>query len=271
MSEDPVRAYHAANRNAWSQAARAYSDAIPKTVELLRQGRNSMCECELKFLRDLDKWCDRAIHLQCAGGEDSLSLLNLGARNVVGIDISDEMIAVARTTSERLGMNASWYCCDVLDAPQELNGTANLVYTGRGALIWVHDLDRWSQTIVRLLKPGGLLYVFEGHPFTYVFDTKSKNLQIDPEFMGYFYDKPYTTKGWTKEYVGEIETAGEELGEKHERAWQVSAVITALMKQGLQMEAFQEHPNAYWIEFPNLPESQRTLFPNTYSLMMRKV
>jgi hypothetical protein len=45
-----------------------------------------------------------------------------------------------------------------------LNGTADLVYTGKGALPWVMDLERWAAVIERLLKPGGRLFVFEGAP-----------------------------------------------------------------------------------------------------------
>ena len=51
---------------------------------------------ELRFLKDLEKWCYTAIHLQCAAGHDTLSLLNLGAHRVIGVDISDKMIELVR-------------------------------------------------------------------------------------------------------------------------------------------------------------------------------
>src|SRR5205085_10557739 len=116
---------------------------------------------------------DRAIHLQCAGGRDTLSLLNLGAHEVVGIDISDEMLACARAKSAALGSPAQWVQCDVLDTPHTLDGSADLVYTGRGALCWMMDLPAWAGVVARLLKPGGRLYVFEGHPLAWVWDPKA--------------------------------------------------------------------------------------------------
>ena len=77
------------------------------------------------------------------------------------------MIACARRKTAALatpGCQASWYCCDVLAAPPALDGTADLVHTGRGALYWMMDLDAWDRVVCRLLKPGGKLHVFEGHP-----------------------------------------------------------------------------------------------------------
>ena len=76
-------------------------------------------------------WCKRAIHLQCAGGRETLSLWNQGAAEVIGVDISDTMIACAQAKSDRLRAPATWYCCDILDTPSVLNRTADLVYTGR--------------------------------------------------------------------------------------------------------------------------------------------
>ena len=48
---------------------------------------------------------------------------------------------------------ATWVEADVLDVPHELDGTADLLYTGRGAIIWLQDLDRWAAVLRRLLAP----------------------------------------------------------------------------------------------------------------------
>jgi ubiquinone/menaquinone biosynthesis C-methylase UbiE len=72
---------------------------------------------------------------------------------VIGVDISDNMIACARAKSDQLGAPATWYCCDILDTPSHLNQTADLVYTGRGALNWIMDIEAWATVVARLLKP----------------------------------------------------------------------------------------------------------------------
>ena len=51
-----------------------------------------MCPPKLSLLNNLGGWCNRAVHLQCAGSKDTLSPAYLGAQNVIGIDISEEMI-----------------------------------------------------------------------------------------------------------------------------------------------------------------------------------
>ena len=71
-----------------------------------------------------------AIHLQCASGPGYALVVERGRGEVIGVDISDVHIANARRISEALGAPALWYRCDLLDTPHELDGTADLVYTG---------------------------------------------------------------------------------------------------------------------------------------------
>lgn len=108
---------------AWNVAAAIYERDSERDIALLRSGGNSLLSPERRFLHNLNAWCGRAIHLQCAGGTDTLSLWKLGAAEVVGIDISEKMIAVARRKSAALGAPARWYCCDVLNTPLELDAT----------------------------------------------------------------------------------------------------------------------------------------------------
>ena len=169
---------HQANRAAWNEGAVRYEDQVERDIAFLRAGGKNLLAPELRSLHDLRSWCRRAIHLQCAGGRDTLSLWNHGAAEVVGVDISDRMIAVAQQKSQALGAPATWYRCDILDTPAALNGTANLVYTGRGALNWILDLAGWAQVVKRLLTPTGRLYVFEGHPLTWVWDQQATEFRL---------------------------------------------------------------------------------------------
>src|SRR4051794_18644521 len=122
VAECPAHDLHQRNRAAWNEAAARYEAEIEEDVAFLRAGGKNLDPPEFAFLQDLSAWCRRAIHLQCAGGRDTLSLWNHGAAEVVGIDISDGMIAAAQRKSELLGAPAQWYCCDVLAAPHELDG-----------------------------------------------------------------------------------------------------------------------------------------------------
>jgi SAM-dependent methyltransferase len=262
---------HESNRQAWNEAASYYRTGLESSIELIKRGGMTFCEPEIKHLNALRGGSmNRCIHLQCAAGTDTLSLLNFGAKEVIGVDISEEMIRLAQSKSTLLGLNAKWICSDILNTPSDLNGTADLVYTGKGAINWMMDIQAWAKVIARLLKAGGVLYLFEGHPFTYCFDMNASELMIDPVWRGYFSEIPYESKDWPETYVGKLKETENDQTTKFEKAWPVSRVIDSLLQAGLVLQRFEEHPDKYWDEFQNLPDDLRSRFPNTYSVVMRK-
>lgn len=265
-----VHDMHQSNRAAWNEAAAHYAETLEERTQFLREGGTNFCQAEYPYLRDLGDWCGRAIHLQCAGGTDTLSLWNLGAKEVVGVDISDDMIAVARAKSGALNAPATWYCCDILDTPHELDGTADLVYTGRGALCWLQDMEGWASLVARLLKPGGRLYVFEGHPLTWVWDAEATELKLDPAYGNYFMTEAMAEQGWGPTYIGELSKPKEELTHKYESQKTFGQIINPLINAGLRLEKFEEHAETYWEQFPNIPPEIVAKLPNTFSLLMRK-
>ena len=44
------------------------------------------------------------------------------------------------------------------------------MYTGIGALCWLPDIRRWAGVVAALLKPGGRLFMREGHPMLWAID-----------------------------------------------------------------------------------------------------
>lgn len=262
-----VRARHEANRMSWNEGAVWYTEKVDEDIEFLRSGKSSVHPVERRNLGDLSSWCARAIHLQCASGRDTLSLLNEGAREVIGIDISDRHIENARRTSEALGAPATWYRCDVLDAPRELDGTADLVYTGRGALCWLHDLEAWAGVVARLLKPGGVVHIFEDHPATWLFEIDTEDLR--PSGNNYF-EHAESSKGWPDVYIGKLAIPEEEQTRKYERLWSLSSIFMALRNAGLVIELFEEYREPYWRIFDKLKPEQKETLPLTFAMMARR-
>src|SRR4029079_5433126 len=127
-------AMHAANRVAWGPAAERDEGWVDEAVALIRSGGTNLFGVETELIGDLHGRCRRAIHLQCAAGRDTLSLWNHGADEVIGVDFSPRMLELAARLSAATGAPARWILADVLDTPAELDGTADLVYTGRGSL-----------------------------------------------------------------------------------------------------------------------------------------
>lgn len=263
-----IRARHASNRAAWNEAAADYTADLEKTIAFLRSGGSNLHDIERRNLGNLREWCRTAIHLQCASGKDTLSLWNEGVGRVVGVDISDVHIANARRMSDALGAPATWHRCDILDTPSALDGTADLVYTGQGAMCWLHDLTRWGQVVFRLLKPGGMLHLFDDHPVTWLFNTESKELISTG--LNYF-KHAETSQGWPPSYLGDLEIPVEKQTPKYERLWTLSAIFAALRGAGLTIEHFGEHPDPYWDTFPNLDPRLKGRIPLTFSMVARKL
>lgn len=271
LQPDEIQRLHQGNRAAWNEAAARYEGELERDIAFLAAGGKAFQPPEWPYLQDLTAWCRRAIHLQCAGGLDTLSLWNQGAAEVVGIDISERMIASAQQKARALGAPAYWYCCDVLETPQELNDTADLIYTGKGALLWIMDLDRWAGVVARLLKLQGRFYLFEGHPLTWVWDMNATEYRLDPRYGDYFSTAIAQEQGWPVQYIpGTVLPPKEEQARSYERQWTLGQVVTALAEAGLRIERLEEHPDAYWNQFPMLAEDLVPRLPHTYSLLARK-
>lgn len=84
MTDKDASRLHHETGAAWNETAKIYEDSADRDIEFLRAGGNSLLAPEQTILADMGSWCARAIHLQCAGGTDTLSLLVQGAKEVVG-------------------------------------------------------------------------------------------------------------------------------------------------------------------------------------------
>src|SRR5688500_15805848 len=97
---------HAATRKAWDEAAEQYEGWLEEAIALIRSGGLNLFGAEVELIGDLHGTCRRAIHLQCAGGRDTLSLWNLGAADVVGVDFSPRMLELAERLTAATGAPA---------------------------------------------------------------------------------------------------------------------------------------------------------------------
>lgn len=264
-----ITTIHQQTGAAWDQAAAMYERSEAEHTDFLRSGGSTLLAPEQRILGDLRPWCRKAIHLQCAGGTDTFSLLAQGAQEVVGTDISPRMIAVARRKAEALGVPASFFVCDTLEMPQEFDGTADLVYTGRGALPWMMDIGAWAQVTERLLKPGGKLYVFEGHPLDWVWDMEAAEYRLDP-VRGDYFSEQLTDQRWPNPMLANRNESDGARPKAREHQWTLGAVLNALVATGLRLEHFEEHPDLFWGQFPFLPDTLVPKLPHTFSLLMHK-
>ena len=105
------------------------------------------------------------VHLQCHIGTDTVSLSRLGPRSTWGLDFSAAALRAARELAVRARADIAFVEADVYHAVRTLGAERfDLVYTGIGALCWIPSIRRWADVVAGLLRPGGRLFMREGHP-----------------------------------------------------------------------------------------------------------
>jgi len=258
------------NAVAWDRTASKYAAEVDTDVALLRAGGTSLLPPELRVLAPLLRKGGRAVHLQCSHGLDTLSLWRLGASSVVGLDFSERMLAIAEQKAALLGAPATWVHADVLSPPTELTGTADVVYTGKGALPWILDLERWAAVIARLLMPGGRFFLFEGHPLNWVWDTEAGHVHLRDD-ASYFATSPRANTDFPGRYLRRLSSdADQQPVEAFEWQWTLGDVLSTLIASGLVLEEVREHAEHFWPQFDAVPSKELARLPHTFSVLMRR-
>lgn len=94
----------------------------------------------------------------CGGGRTSIALATLGAASVVGVDLGARGLADARERAARRGLqNVRFEQASLLELPLP-DGELDLVWCA-GVLMITADEDRALDELLRVLKPGGHLYL----------------------------------------------------------------------------------------------------------------
>ena len=274
MNAENDDAWFEANRRHWDERVPIHRRAAFYDVAGFLAGRSALEPDEIEEVGDVAG--KSLLHLQCHFGLDTLSWARLGA-NVTGLDFSAEGVRAARALAAGAGLAAEFVEANVYDAPAALEGRAfDIVYTGRGALVWLPDLPRWAETVAALLAPGGLLYLREGHPFAHVFDDEAASgLHVRyPYFHGPEPDR------WDDPGSYADPAAQTVHNETFEWSHTLGALVTALARAGLVIESLREFDHLFWKAFEWMAPGEepgswvlpgrRSAIPLQYSLRARK-
>ena len=239
------------NRARWDELVGVHLGPGGYHLSDLRAGRgrlNPIEEGELPPVAGL-----RILHLQCHFGADTLRLAQRNA-TVVGLDFSTQAIAAARNLAAELGLarRASFVEADLYHAPATVPQPHqfDLVYVTWGALCWLPDIAHWARIVAAMLRPGGTLYLAEGHPAALVFDDAARDKEGRPGwFAPYFGRQPivmdnpadYTDSEAKLEHAGEI-------------TWvhPLADILGGLLAAGLSLVSFNEHAAVPWRMFDTL-------------------
>lgn len=188
----------------------------------------------------------RALHLQCHIGTDTLSLARLGAQ-MSGLDFSAASLVEARHLAERCGTSIDYVESDVYAAAEALPaGSFDLVYTGIGALCWLPSIDRWAHNVSTLLKPGGRLFLRDGHPMMMsINEDRHDALVVDRPY----FEQPQPMS-WNDDSTYVETSVRLKATQSYEWNHGLGEVISALLKHGLQITGLVEHQSIPWEALP---------------------
>jgi SAM-dependent methyltransferase len=187
----------------------------------------------------------RAVHLQCHIGTDTVSLARLGAQ-MTGLDFSPASLDVARKLASDTGNSIRYVESDVYSAAEALGETYDLVYTGVGALGWLPDIRRWAAVVASLLRPGGRLFIREGHPMMWAIDES----KTDALVLGYPYFE--TPEPMVFDEPGTYVTSDREFTVNLTHEWNhgLGEIIGAVLEAEMTLVAIEEHTSVPWQALP---------------------
>jgi SAM-dependent methyltransferase len=254
---DLVSDYRNLNKASWDERAPAHAASPGYAVDQFRNDRSFLSYVvqfdvpRLGNIRGL-----RGVHLQCHIGTDTISLARLGA-HMTGYDFSPAALSEAHRLNEELDAGVEFVEGDLYDAVEVLGEAAfDLVFTGIGALCWLPDIDRWAAVVARLLRPGGRLFIREGHPMLWALsDTRDDGLLVveQPYFETaepIVWDEGGTYVETEVEFVHNV---------THEWNHGIGEIVTALLANGLELTMLEEHDSVPWEALPG----QMSLVPGS--------
>jgi SAM-dependent methyltransferase len=239
-----VSDYRTLNRASWDERAPAHAASPDYALDRFRADPAYLSDV-VRFDRPRlgDVAGLRGVHLQCHIGTDTVSLARLGAR-MTGLDFAPNAVAEARALAASLGLDVDFHEADVYDAVAVLGGAAyDLVYTGVGALCWLPDIRRWAAVVAGLLRPGGRLFLRDGHPMLWSLAEARPDGVVAVEYP-YFeqaaplvWDEPGTYVATDVEFTHTV---------THEWNHGLGEIVTALMDAGLDLTMLVEHDSVPW-------------------------
>ena len=241
--------YFETNRQNWNDRASAHAVRTGSGYQVQRYIDDpQLISGVVRFDRDRLGPVDglRTVHLQCHIGTDTLSLARLGAR-VTGLDFSPVALAEARALVAETGDPVDFVESDVYSALSVLEEASfDLVYTGIGALCWLPSVQRWASVVAALLKPGGRVFIREGHPILWTMDER----MTDDLHLRFPYFEQAEPQEWDDEssYVN----TDRRIAATKTYEWNhgIGEIVTALLVAGLRLTMLVEHDSVPWRALP---------------------
>jgi SAM-dependent methyltransferase len=239
----------AANRALWDEWTAIHERSEFYDVEGWKAGRRPLRDFVVEEVGEVTG--KDLLHLQCHFGLDTLAWARRGAR-VTGVDFSERAITLARSLAADSGLEARFVQSDVLELDQVLDGDFEVVFTSFGVLWWLPDLTRWARIAARFVRPGGMLYLAEFHPFSQVMDDGEA---ASPTLFYPYFPSP---EPLACPVEGSYADRDAKVEQPVEYGWShsIGEIVTVLAQAGLRIEFLHEFPYTLFRAMPFLVESK---------------
>jgi SAM-dependent methyltransferase len=243
-----VEDYRDVNRANWDDRVAAHAASPDYAVARFAEDPSFLSEVvsfDLPRLGDIAGL--EAVHLQCHIGTDTVSLARLGAR-MTGLDFSAPALEQGRRLAEAVGVEVEFVESDLYGAPDVLGRERfDLVYTGIGAICWLPDIRRWAEVVASVLRPGGRLFMREGHPVLWSLAEPRPDGLLVLDFPYFEQEEPSVwDEGGTYVETDHVFTHNV----THEWNHGLGEIVTALFEAGLELTALEEHDSVPWDAMP---------------------
>ncbi len=223
-----------------------YEDFASEWAQRMRDGKNIVHEYLIKpalfdaigDIKDKIVLC-----VGCGSGEECQKMLELGAKKVVGIDLSPALIDIAKKSYPEI----DFFVADMEE--MEFNIPFDLIVSN----LTMHYVPSWTKTLQKMkkaLKENGEIIISTNHPVRFGSEIKREQ-EREIFLLGYI---RYIQNGLTGDVIGDY------LGErKIEDSWfrgrfkveyyhrPISSIINEILKNGLQIKEFIEPVPPAWV------------------------
>lgn len=104
-------------------------------------------------------------------------------------------------------------------------------------LCWLPDVRGWARVAAHFVKPGGLFYIAEFHPFAGVFDDLPDDLRVRYPYFPTAEPLPFDEDGTYADRDAKIVNR-----RTYQFPYTIGDVVTSLIDAGLQIEFLYEFP-----------------------------
>lgn len=278
----------AINQARWDEVVPIHAASPFYRVREFLAGEDILLPIEAREVGDLRG--KSLVHLQCHFGLDTLCLARRGAQ-VTGLDFAPNAIATARELAREAGINARFVEGNLYDAPSLIGDRFDRAYVTWGAINWLPDIKGWAKVVAAMLKPGGELYLLEGHPFAFTLDQVADGVSAADAVKSGAQDAsaplrptfPYFSDGTPLQFETDETYTGDGIKiantRTHEFVHGIGEILGALLEAGLTLTYFTEHDSLAWAMWPKMVEGVDRMFrmpagepslPLSFSVKARK-